>query len=111
MSTVEIPKAEWPQFFHTFNASHGGWRCTLEILGERLGAQLQSSGLPLGGIDADDAKHSRITLALGASPAAHLTHIIDAPERVWLMHDETTQDEVVEIETADLRTLLRLHHA
>ena len=109
MSTIEIPRAEWPEFFHRFNALHGGWRCTLEVLGERLGAQLQSTGLPLAGIDADDAKHTRITLALGTRADAHLTHVIEAPEHVWILRDDHDEDEVIQIETADLRTLLRLH--
>ena len=111
MSTVEIPRAEWPSFFRQFSALHDGWRCRLEILSDALGAQLESQGLPLAGIDGDDgpdAAHRRITLALGDRADAHLTHVIDAAEHVWVKRDEQTEDEVIEIETAELRTLLHL---
>jgi len=106
INTREIPAKEWPQFFKTFNASHGGWTCTIEILGDSLGAQLQSSGMPLTGIDADASAETHITVALGEKPEAHLSHVIDAPEHVWLMQADTG-DEVLEIVSGELRTLLR----
>jgi hypothetical protein len=109
MSTVEIPRTEWTHFFHELSALHAGWRCKLEILGNSLGAQVESQGLPLAGIDADDGGHTRITVALGTRPDAHLTHVIDAPEHVWLQRSDASEDEVIEIESADVRTLLHLH--
>ena len=105
-STREIPIKEWRQFFRNFNAVHGGWTCTIEVLGDALGAQLQSSCLPLTGIDADDTAEPHISVALGEKPEAHLTHVIDAPEHVRLMQADSG-DEVIEIVGGDLRTLLR----
>ena len=111
MNTQEIPRPEWPQFFKQFSALHGGWRCTIEILGASLGAQLQSSGLELTGIDAELTKEPHITIALGEEPDAHLTHVIDSPEHVWLMQADGGEDEVIEIEGGEVRTLLRFQAA
>ena len=108
INTREIPAKEWQQFFRSFSAGHGGLTCTVEILGDSLGAQVQSSGLPLTGIDADDSAGGHITVTLGEKPEAHLTHAIAAPEHVWLMQADTG-DEVLEIVSGELRTLLRFH--
>ncbi len=110
MLTLEIPRPEWSQFFRNFDALHRGWQCTIEILADSLGAQVQSHGLPLAGIGVDDAAHSRITVSLGTSPEAHLTHGIDAPRHVWILRDDAADRDILEIETADARTLLRFQH-
>jgi len=39
MPTLEIPRQEWPNFFQRFTTNHGGWRCSIEILGKEPGAE------------------------------------------------------------------------
>jgi hypothetical protein len=105
MSTLEIPRPEWRQFFAKFGAQHGGLRCKIEVLAESLGAQVQSNGMPFTGIEAEASDSAGITVSLGEKPEAHLTHTIDAPTHVWWMQAESG-DEVLEIEGRDSRTLL-----
>jgi hypothetical protein len=99
MNTQEIPRTDWPQFFQDFTRRHEGWRCTIEVLGDALGAQFQASGLPLGGINSDD---SGIVVQL----AGEAEHRIPAPEHVWRLEVDG-DDEVLEIEGPSIRTLLR----
>ena len=102
MNTQEIPRSDWPQFFQDFTRQHEGWRCTIEVLGDALGAQFSASGLPLGGIDAEDTPTAQIVVVLGSDAK----HIIAQPEHVWRLEVDG-DDEVLEIEGPDVKTLLR----
>src|SRR5216117_2748957 len=109
MSTREIPRDEWDSFFDSFSLRHQGWLVTVEVLGADSGAQVEAKQMPLDGISAELKRRGEdiISIFIGRKPQEHLTHTIHAPERVWLKETEYGADEVLEIESESLTTLMR----
>ena len=112
MRTREIPRAQWSRFFDDFSKQHEGWIVTLEVLSPDIGDQEEVTGLPLVGISADlKDRENPIEIMVGGRPEAHVTHIINSPQHVWLKQPEEAAHEAVEIEAADgTTTLVRFHH-
>jgi hypothetical protein len=113
MSTREIPRDEWNSFFDSFSLRHQGWLVTVEVLGSDIGAQVEAKQMPLEGISADLKRSGEdiISIFIGGKPQEHVTHTIHAPERVRLKETEDGADEVLEIESESLTTLMRLRSA
>jgi hypothetical protein len=108
METREIPRQEWLEFFTSFSREHERWSCTLEVLDGALGAQVVADGLPLVAIDADLSHDGAIEVSLGDSSDPELMHVIPGPEHVWLATGDDVPEHVIEIESADAKTLLRV---
>jgi len=107
MLTREIPREQWVKFFDDFSRQHEGWVVVLEVLGSDLGDQEEATRLPLVGISADlKDGESRIEIIVGGRPDAHLTRIINAPQRVWLRQPEEEAHETIEVESEDGATTL-----
>jgi hypothetical protein len=105
-STQVVPQAEWGAFFDSFSRVHAGWLCTMEVLGESIGAQVETQGMRLAGVSADvghDAPKIYLTMEQGD---AHLTHVVSSPRQVRLKLTAEGADEALEIDGGDLRTLL-----
>jgi hypothetical protein len=98
MSTREIPRTEWPEFFKVFSRVHQGWRVTVEELGRELGAQTEAAEMPMQEITAEKGG---ITMILGPESEATLTHVVNDPQRIYLGQDVEGADEALEIERGD----------
>ena len=113
MPTREIPRDEWVEFFDNFSNRHQGWLVTIEMLGADLGDQIQARDLPLEGIIAEpnDEGGGVIEILAGRKPDSHISHTVSAPVRVWLKQTDQRADEVLEIESEDIRVLIRFRSA
>ncbi|HYK22464.1 MAG TPA: DUF5335 family protein, partial [Pyrinomonadaceae bacterium] len=50
MSTQEIPREQWNNFFDSFSRQHEGWLASLELMSTDLGAQEEAAELSFEGI-------------------------------------------------------------
>jgi hypothetical protein len=113
MPTEEIAYDEWVAFFDSFSLQHQGWLVTIEVLGADIGAQVESTGLPLEGITADlkGSGKTSISIIVGDKADDHVTHTIYAPAHVRLKRNEQGADEALEIESATETTLVLFRSA
>ncbi|HEV7747171.1 MAG TPA: DUF5335 family protein [Pyrinomonadaceae bacterium] len=110
MSTQEIPRKEWSDFFDTFSRRHQGWLATLEIFGSEVGAQEEAHELPLEGLSvaSEPDESEAIEISMGKAPDDHVSHAVEKPIRVWLEQSDEGADAALEIESEDqTKTLLR----
>ena len=110
MSTQEIPREQWNNFFDSFSRQHEGWLASLELMSSDLGAQEEANELSFEGIslNSDKNESAAIVINLAKTPADHVTHMIDHPKHVWLQRTEEGADASLEIESEDdAKTLLR----
>ena len=102
MRTVMIPRADWREKLDQFSLSHDGWRVSLELLDQELGAQPEIDDLPLRGVTAElTDRDSTITIAAESKNKAQITHIIHKPIDVRLEQNEQGADMALEIEAKD----------
>lgn len=109
-TTREIGRDGWPQFFDDFSRGHEGRQTVVEVLGGEIGAQVAGRSLRFEGVTAEMDDECSITVMLGDTPEAHLTHTIVDPSRVCIERSELAKGtvETLEIESADgLTTLVR----
>jgi hypothetical protein len=113
MSTREVQRDEWREFFDSFSQQHQGWLVTIEMLGPDLGDQVEARQLPLEGItvESGDGGDTQIEIIAGHNPDSHISHTVTSPKRVWLKQTEEGADEALEIESADSVVLLRFRSA
>jgi hypothetical protein len=113
MATKEIPPQQWESFFDMFSRKHQGWRVTVEVLGDEIGAELEAKEMPLEGITADTKdKNHAISIILREKGAGHLTHIVSEPRYVRLKQAQDGADEALAIESLDrVTTLVRFRSA
>src|SRR5947199_8847755 len=85
MTTQEIPRPEWNNFFDSFSRQHEGWLATLEVLGTEIGAQEEAHELPLEGVSIGSGinEPETIAISIGRTPDDHISHTITKPEPVW----------------------------
>jgi len=110
MSTREIPREQWNNFFDSFSRQHEGWLATLELLTADLGAQQEADQLAFEGIslNSDSETPEAIVINLAKSSTDHVTHMVNQPKHVWLQRTEEDADTSLEIESEDdAKTLLR----
>src|SRR5438093_4913711 len=110
MTTQEIPRPEWNNFFDSFSRQHEGWLATLEILGSEIGAQEEAHELPLEGVSIGSGTNEPVSIAIsiGKTPEDHITHRIIKPAHVWLELTNEGSNAALEIESEDeTKTLLR----
>lgn len=107
MTTLEIPRRQWREFFDRMSRLHVDEPVHIQVLRLDLGAQLEVSGLPFDGISADlkDGENS-ITIAAGSSPDDHIAHLIADPLQVRVLRSLAGDEEVIEIRAADQTTTL-----
>ncbi len=110
MSTQEIPREDWSNFFDVFSRQHEGWLATLEIFAPDVGAQEEAHELPLEGISIASGNSSAdaIAINLGKTREDHITHTITKPEHVWLEQTSGGANAALEIESENqTKSLLR----
>lgn len=98
MKTREISREQWVSFFEEFSRRHLVGLATVAVLEDRLGAQVEASGLPFPGV------------VLG-KPGDHLEHPVRAPRRAWLEIDEDGAEAVLQIEASDGTKPMREYRA
>jgi hypothetical protein len=110
--TTEIPREKWAPFFDDFSKQHENWIVILEVLGQDIGEQPESTRLPLIGISADlKSAPPTIAIIVGGRLDAHVTHIIHNPKRVFAKPPEEPAHEAIEIEGDDGKiTLVHFRH-
>jgi hypothetical protein len=102
MRTVEVPREEWPRALDQFTAIHQGWVVSLDVLGSDIGAQPEITGLPLIGVTADPHREpGNITISAARAANEHVTHIIEAPEHLYIERTDEGADAALEIEARD----------
>jgi hypothetical protein len=108
MRTKEISRNEWREFFDSFSRLHQGSLVTLEILGSKIGAQLEGRELAFAGVVAerDAVRGDKIAIMIGADAADHITHNIGRPIQVSLEQTDEGADVALAIKSADGVTAL-----
>lgn len=102
ITTTEIARYDWASFFDSLTYLHVDEPVSIEVLRPDLGAQLQVDDLPLDGITAElKETNATITIAAGADPERHLSHVITDPVSVRLARGSAGEDEALEIVDAD----------
>ena|ERR1044071_1979905 len=101
MSTREIQRDEWREFFDSFSKQHQGHLVTIEVLGMDVGDQVEARRLPLEGITVEfgNGEEAQFEVIAGERPDSHISHTIASPMRVWVKQTEEGADEVLEIES------------
>jgi Family of unknown function (DUF5335) len=82
MTTREIPREKWKEFFEGFSRRHEGWLVDVETLGAG-GARPDARQSPLDGI-AESPDGDRIEIRFGASGGSHE---IPRPRRIDVEED------------------------
>jgi hypothetical protein len=102
MLTVEIDPADWQAFFQMLNSRARDRPVRLEVEGRELGDQEMGQLLPFHEMDIDPrgSERGKVQITVG-SDHGELTHRIDRPLKIYAIHNDTTELEVVEIEDAD----------
>jgi hypothetical protein len=109
MPLREIPREEWTAFFDSFSRQHAGWLSTVEVFRPSVGAQVEVREQPLGGISAElkGDKRDSISILVGNTSGARVTHMIDAPLHVRLKKNREGAHEALQIESeSGVTTLL-----
>jgi hypothetical protein len=110
--SLEIQPDEWPRFFDEFSKAHEGWIVDVDVVGPEIGDQEAASGLPLVGLGADvkDGER-RVEVMVGGRREAHVTRIIEKPQRVWLEVSDVPGHDGVAIESDDgTMTIVTFRH-
>jgi hypothetical protein len=107
MTTREIKREEWPDFFDGFSRRHEGWLVTIEILDKELGDQIEVENKALKGIVAERKRDPKvIDIFVWNKPDEDSSHIIDKPTRVWIEETAEGAEAALEIESEDHGTTL-----
>jgi len=108
MSTVEIPKGAWSERLNQFTTIHEGWLVSVDTLGD-LGAQTVIHNLPLLGVSANRPNHDgTIAISVARSATEHVTHMIEAVERIYIEITNDGAEAAMAMESAGgAKTILR----
>jgi len=99
--TQEIPRESWSTFLDSFSRQHYGWRATIEIIDQEIGAGVEGQDMLLVGISADFKNNeSAISVILGEGADQQLTRIIAEPAHLMWNQTEPDLDDVLAIQSA-----------
>lgn len=102
ITTTEIPRRDWVSFLDSLSRKHLEEPIRVEVLRLDIGAQLEVRDMPLDGIVADlKGPTAAITVAAGADPDGHIAHVISEPVSLRLAHGVDSDEETLEIVSAD----------
>ena len=113
MTTREISREEWSDFFDEFSRRYEGWLVTIERLDPQLGDQIEVEDQPLHGIVAERKRDPKVIEIFTSTEATESsTHVIEKPTRVWVEETGEGAEAAVEIESEENgKTLLRFRSA
>jgi len=108
MSTHEILRDKWVEFFQTFTSAHNGWLVTLGVNARHNNhntSGIEGRELPLRDISADlKDKENTIVITIGGRGEDLLTHEVRAVSHVRFSQTENDSGSILDIETADGQT-------
>jgi hypothetical protein len=106
----ELQKTDWATFFENLSKRRFEWMTEVEVLGDKVGDQTLSNGMPLNGITVETVgDRTSIDISVGETTGNHQTHNIVNPTRVAFLAGDDYHGDVVDIEEADgTKTLIRL---
>jgi hypothetical protein len=112
LTTRELSRGEWGQFFDDFSRDLGSPPVTVEVAGREIGAQVEAEHLRLTGITYD---HKDDILVIGLDAPGGVTeeleHIVYQPQKIYLASDEDGPT-VFDVEDGEgHQTLVRLEPA
>src|SRR6202035_5220742 len=89
LTTRELPRGEWTQFFNDFSRDLDLPSVTVEVAGREIGAQVEADGLRLTGITYD-RKDDILVVDLDAKGGMteELEHIVYQPQKIYLASDD-----------------------
>ncbi len=93
----EIPRKGWRSFFKAFSKSHEGWLATLEVFEPSSGTESVAVNRPLEGISLDGGS---VVITVDGELDQHFTHVVEAPESVFLEIEGPHAEKAVKIRTA-----------
>ena len=101
--TREIARADWPHFLDSVSRHYQGREAKIEVLGPELGVHVIARGMPLMGITAEKGARGdlEIQVIAGDPNKGHVTHVIDAPEHVWVEQEMNGGDNALEIASSE----------
>jgi|GEM_PF-385671 len=110
--TLEIPKENWMSFLEMLNRHAADRPLRLEVVNRELGDQEMGDYLPFRGINFEAKGSDRgDLLIITGSDRGELTHRIARPTRIYILHNEAAELELVTIEEADNgKTLMYFEH-
>jgi hypothetical protein len=106
----ELKKADWARFFDNLSKRRFEWATEIEVIGDNVGDQTLSNGLPLNGITVETVgDRTSIDISVGEATGHHQTHMVVDPKRVAFLAGDDVHGDIVDIEEADgTKTLIRL---
>jgi hypothetical protein len=108
LTTREIPRAEWRNYFDRFSREQPELLASVEVIGAEVGAQIEAERPRLTGITYDD-KDDILVIGLDAPGGLpeDLEHIVYEPQRIMVA--EGDGETVYDVEDAErTQTLVRL---
>jgi len=106
MATEHVASGQWISFFQTFSRRHMGWLVKVEVLGERIGAQVEVDSLPLEGITLEhDEGNPSVEITVVDGEGVHITHMVSDVRDVWLKTEDGA-DQALELAAASAVTLV-----
>lgn len=107
MFTREIPRNLWIKFFDDFGNQYKGWTVNLEIFDFETGVQRETHELELAGFIIDlKESGDTVTVLIGSSPTAHVSHPIKDVRRVLIGRSDVGAGDAVKIESKDGNSVL-----
>jgi len=110
MSNHSIPRELWSLFLDAFSREHEGSPVTVETRAPDSRQQVETCGLPLGGVIAEvKGSPGEILVIVGWRPGAHLTHRVTDPAGVTVEETDAGVARALRIVSRDgEETLVRL---
>ena len=110
MKRREIARAEWQQFFDSFNGQHEGWLVGVDRFDEFLDESVETRHLD-GALRGVQPGNGAIALAVDDRSSGHLeTESIRDPQRIVLEQSEDEVDTGLEIDGPQSCIILRFRH-
>jgi len=107
----EIPQSQWIESLNDLSRRHQGWRISVEVLSQDLGAQPLVDDMPLLGLrfDPQGSEAGDIVIEIGDATEHLMNHHVDRPDQLWLSEMQPGAEVDIEIEAeGGNKTLLRL---
>ena len=110
MSTIEILRDKWVEFFQSFTSDHSGCMVTLGVkdrCNNRQGGAIEGCELPLRDILANlKGKENTVVIMMGGWGHDLLTHEIRTVSHIRLIQAKDVASSILNIEAANGRTTM-----
>lgn len=107
--THEIPHERWGDYLNALSNREKERPVRIQVEGRELGDQVVAHDLPLMGISLErkGSEKGAIEVTLADREAIKLTHLIAAPERVYVEENDAGEVQVLDIESREqVKTLI-----